>query len=134
MRRRSIAGTLRDPANIGPALFVPLSSTPIIAGGLGDITKIKGFPTDSITTWAWTILFAQGAMMTDRTTGTAIATDISTGFINRLALTPAARHGPRLAQLVGDSCSAYPVGRLPRQSAYLTGARISAGIPGAVAS
>ena len=111
----------------------PLILYAVMAGGLGDITKIKGFPTDSITTWAWTILFAQGAMMLISTTGTAIATDIEHGFISRLALTPLRGIALILAQLVGVPMLALLQSVVFLGVGLLSGARFKAGIPGALA-
>jgi ABC-2 type transport system permease protein len=86
---------------MAPSIVVPLLLYAIVAGGLGDITKIKGFPTHSITSWAWTIPFAQGAMMAISSTGQGIAVDIEHGFINRLAMTPLRAGALVAAQLAG---------------------------------
>lgn len=88
LARRSVLRTFRDPGSVAPALAVPLVLFAVVAAGLASATEIPDFPTSSFTTFALTIAFAQGAMVTIANSGQAVATDIETGFLNRLALTP----------------------------------------------
>lgn len=130
LAKRSIAGTFREPGNLGPALVVPLLLFAVIAGGLGDITKIKGFPTTSIVTFALTIPFAQGAMMTIASTGQGIATDIEHGFINRLALTPLRGIALVAAQLVGALVLGLIQAAVFLGVGFASGAHVKAGVAG----
>jgi ABC-2 type transport system permease protein len=88
LARRSVARTLRQPAQIVPALVFPLFLLAVNAGGLNEATKLPGFPTDSYLTFALAITFMQGAMFALINAGTNLASDVETGFLNRLALTP----------------------------------------------
>jgi ABC-2 type transport system permease protein len=88
LARRSILRTLRQPAQIVPALVFPLFLLAVNAGGLNNATKLPGFPTDSYLTFALAITFMQGAMFALMNAGTDLANDVETGFLNRLALTP----------------------------------------------
>jgi ABC-2 type transport system permease protein len=130
--RRSIVGTFRDPGNLGPAVAVPLVLYAIIAGGLGDVTKIKGFPTSSIVTFALTIPFAQGAMMTIANTGQSIALDIEHGFISRLVLTPLRRVALVAAQLLGALALGAIQAGIFFGVGFASGAHIKAGVSGAL--
>ena len=47
-----------------------------------------GFPTDSILAFLLAVPFIQGALFATMNTGTDLARDIQTGFMNRLSLTP----------------------------------------------
>jgi ABC-2 type transport system permease protein len=85
---RSVMRTLRQPAQIFPALIFPLFLLAINASGLEEATQIKGFPTDSYLTFALGFTFIQGAMFATMNAGTDLAGDVETGFLNRLALTP----------------------------------------------
>jgi ABC-2 type transport system permease protein len=85
---RSVMRTLRQPAQIFPALIFPLFLLAINASGLEDATHIKGFPTDSYLTFALGFTFIQGAIFATMNAGTDLAGDVETGFLNRLALTP----------------------------------------------
>ena len=88
LARRSIARTMRQPAQIVPALIFPLFLLAVNSGGLNAATKLPGFPTDSYLTFALAITFMQGAMFALMNAGTNLASDVETGFLNRLALTP----------------------------------------------
>jgi ABC-2 type transport system permease protein len=88
LARRSVLRTLRQPAQIVPALVFPLFLLAVNAGGLNEATKLPGFPTDSYLTFALAITFMQGAMFALMNAGTSLAGDVETGFLNRLALTP----------------------------------------------
>jgi ABC-2 type transport system permease protein len=88
LARRSTLKTLRQPAQIVPALIFPLFLLAVNSGGLKDATNLPGFPTDSYLTFALAVPFMQGALFSVMNAGTDLARDIETGFLNRLALTP----------------------------------------------
>jgi ABC-2 type transport system permease protein len=80
--------TLRQPAQIVPALIFPLFLLAVNSGGLARATNIPGFPADSYLDFALAIPFMQGALFAVMNAGTDLARDVETGFLNRLALTP----------------------------------------------
>jgi ABC-2 type transport system permease protein len=88
LARRSVLRTLRQPAQVVPALIFPLFLLAVNSGGLADATKLPGFPADSYLTFALAIPFMQGALFSVLNAGTDLARDVETGFLNRLALTP----------------------------------------------
>jgi ABC-2 type transport system permease protein len=84
---RSIARTVRQPASAIPPILFPLMLLLVNAAGLEASTKLPGFPTDSFLAFALAIPFMQGALFSTMNSGTDLARDIQTGFLNRLALT-----------------------------------------------
>lgn len=88
LARRSVLRTMRQPAQIVPALVFPMFLLAVNAGGLKDATNLPGFPTDSYITFILAVPFIQGALFSVMNSGTDLARDIETGFLNRLALTP----------------------------------------------
>jgi ABC-2 type transport system permease protein len=88
LAHRSVLRTMRQPAQIVPALIFPLFLLAVNSGGLKEATNLPGFPTDSYLTFALAVPFMQGALFSVMNTGTDLARDIETGFLNRLALTP----------------------------------------------
>jgi len=86
--RRSALRTFRQPAQVVPSLVFPLMLLAINASGLQRVTQLPGFPTNSFVTFALAIPFLQGALFGVINSGTDMARDIETGFLNRLALTP----------------------------------------------
>lgn len=132
LARRSVLRTLRQPAQIVPALIFPLFLLAVNAGGLKDATNLPGFPTDSYLTFALAVPFMQGALFSVMNAGTDLARDIETGFLNRLALTPL--HGAAL--LSGLLAGAVVLGLLQAVTylvvGLIAGAELAAGLGGAL--
>jgi ABC-2 type transport system permease protein len=88
LARRSVVRTIRQPANIlGPLIF-PMMLLAVNSGGLKAETHLPGFPTHSFVAFALAVPFIQGALFATMNSGTDLARDIQTGFLNRLSLTP----------------------------------------------
>jgi ABC-2 type transport system permease protein len=101
LARRSVVRTLRQPAMVVPSVLFPLILLSIYASGLDSATDLPGFPTDSYLQFALAITFVQGALFSANSAGGNIASDIESGFMNRLALTPLRRFALMLGQLAG---------------------------------
>jgi ABC-2 type transport system permease protein len=132
LARRSVTRTLRQPAQIVPALVFPLFLLAVNSGGLKDTTSLPGFPTDSYLTFALAVPFIQGALFSVMNAGTDLARDIETGFLNRLALTPL-----RGAALLSGLLAGAVVLGLVQAATYLTvglvaGAELVTGFGGAL--
>jgi ABC-2 type transport system permease protein len=132
LAQRSVLRTLRQPAQIVPALVFPLFLLAVNSGGLKGATNLPGFPTDSYLTFALAVPFMQGALFSVMNAGTDLARDIETGFLNRMALTPL--RGAAL--LSGLLASAVVLGLL-QAATYLTvglvaGAELVTGVGGAL--
>jgi ABC-2 type transport system permease protein len=133
LARRSILRTLRQPAQIVPALVFPLFLLAVNSSGLDAATDIPGFPTDSYLTFLLAVPFIQGALFSVLNAGTDLARDIETGFLNRLALTPL-RGGALLSGLLAGAALLGVI----QAATYLLvglvfGAHFSAGVPGVAA-
>ena len=132
LAHRSILRTLRQPAQIVPALIFPLFLLAVNSGGLKDATNLPGFPTDSYITFILAVPFIQGALFSVMNSGTDLARDIETGFLNRLALTPL-----RGAALLSGLLAGAVVLGLVQAVTYLlvgltAGAELAAGFGGAL--
>jgi ABC-2 type transport system permease protein len=132
LARRSTLRTLRQPAQIVPALVFPLFLLAVNSGGLKDTTNLPGFPTDSYLTFALAVPFIQGALFSVMNTGTDLARDIETGFLNRLALTPL-RGGALLSGLLAGTVLLGLVQAVTYLSVGLiAGAELVTGVGGAL--
>jgi len=101
LAQRSVVRTLRQPAMVVPSLVFPLLLLSINSSGLETATHLPGFPTDSYFQFALAIPFIQGALFSANSAGTNVASDIETGFLNRLSLTPLRRVSLMMGQLTG---------------------------------
>ena len=101
LAHRSVVRTLRQPAMVVPSLVFPLLLLSINSSGLESTTRLPGFPTDSYFKFALAIAFVQGALFAANSAGTNMASDIESGFLNRLSLTPLRRVALMMGQLTG---------------------------------
>jgi ABC-2 type transport system permease protein len=101
LAQRSIVRTLRQPAMVVPSLVFPLLLLSINSSGLETATHLPGFPTSSYFQFALAIPFIQGALFSANSAGTNVASDIESGFLNRLSLTPLRRVSLMMGQLTG---------------------------------
>jgi ABC-2 type transport system permease protein len=97
MARRSVLQTLRQPALVIPPIVFPLIMMAINTGGLNAVTNLPGFPADTYLDFAIAVPFMQGSLFACINAGAALARDVETGFLKRLAMTPM----QRAALLVG---------------------------------
>ncbi len=129
--RRSVRRTLRQPALITPTLVFPLFLLAINSSGLSSATKLPGFPADSYLDFAITVAFMQGALFSSITAGTELATDIQTGFLNRLQLTPLRRVAILVGQMAGATTLALLGALVYLTVGLIAGVHIKAGVGGA---
>jgi ABC-2 type transport system permease protein len=127
---RSIVRALRDPVSVAPGLVIPLVLFGVVSAGLRPVTRIPGFPTPSYTSFTLTVAFALGAMLAITSTGQALATDIETGFISRLALTPMRGTALLASQLAGTLALGLLQATVYLGVGFAVGARVEAGVPG----
>jgi ABC-2 type transport system permease protein len=132
LARRSIVRTLRQPAQIVPALIFPLFLLAVNSGGLKDATHLPGFPTDSYLTFALAVPFMQGALFSVMNSGTDLARDIETGFLNRLALTPLRGAALLSGLLAGSILLGLLQGVTYLSVGLIAGAELAAGPAGAL--
>ena len=99
--RRSAKDVLRQRALIIFPMLFPLILFAINGSSLSRVTELPGFPTHSYRAFLLAFPFVQGAMFVSISTGTSLARDIETGFLNRLALTPLRSEAMLFGQLGG---------------------------------
>ena len=119
--RRSFLRSFRQPAAVIPSLVFPLFLLAVNTAGLDAATRIPGFPTDSYLSFVLAFPFIQGAIFALLNMGTDVATDIESGLMNRLALTPL----PGAALLAGMLGGSLAVGLM--QAIVYLGVGLAAG-------
>jgi ABC-2 type transport system permease protein len=130
MARRSVLQTLRQPAMVIPPVLFPLILMGINVSGLNAATKIPGFPGDSYLDFAIAFPFIQGSLFASINAGTAVARDVETGFLNRLALTPMLRAALLLGHLTGVLFVAFISSLIYLTVGFIAGLHIEAGFGG----
>lgn len=131
LARRSILGTIRQPAAVIPAMTFPLLFMGLIVGGAGAAADIPGFPAPSYLDFVLPGVVMQGALLGGINGGTAIATDIENGFLSRLALTPVSRPGLLMGHLAGVMAQGFVQATLFLTIGVAFGAQFATGFAGA---
>jgi ABC-2 type transport system permease protein len=130
LARRSVLRTVRQPAQLIPSLVFPLFMLAVNASGLTSATKIPGFPTRSYITFALAVPFMQGALFAVINAGTDVASDIETGFLNRLQMTPVRGSALLAGELAGVVAFSVVTTVFYITVGLIAGAHIAAGFGG----
>ena len=101
LARRSLLQTLRQPALVVPSLVFPLVLVAVASGGLDAATSLPAFPSASYLDFIIAVPFIQGPLFAMINAGSAMARDVETGFLKRLAMTPMQRAALLIGQLAG---------------------------------
>ena len=130
--RRSVVRTVRQPANVIAPLLFPMLLLAVNSGGLKAETNLPGFPTNSFVAFALAVPFIQGALFATMNTGTDLARDIQTGFLNRLTLTPMRGTALLCGQLGGVIVLSLVQATVYLGVGMITGVRVASGPAGVV--
>ncbi len=128
--RRAFLRSIRQPGQMAFALVFPLFFLFVVSNGLSPASALPGFPADSYIDFMFAIPFVHGALFAALNSAIELGRDIDTGFLNRLALTPARGSAIMLGNLAGGvaivliQCCIFFVGGL------LMGAHFDAGLLG----
>jgi ABC-2 type transport system permease protein len=117
---RAFVRSLRQPGQLFFALAFPLVFLAVVASGLNRADSLPGFPDDSFLDFMLAIPFVHGALFTAINSAVELGRDVETGFLNRLALTPARGTAIMLGNLAGGVAMA-----LVQFSIYLTAGTIA---------
>jgi ABC-2 type transport system permease protein len=128
--RRSVVRTVRQPANVVGPLVFPMLLLAVNSGGLRSATELPGFPTTSFVAFALAVPFIQGALFATMNTGTDLARDIQTGFLNRLSLTPMRGVALLAGQLGGVVVLTIAQAFVYLAVGFIVGVRLESGLAG----
>jgi ABC-2 type transport system permease protein len=104
MSWRSILAMLRQPALVVPSLIFPLFFAALGTSSFSRATSLPGFPAvDSFLDFALAGTIVQGVLFGSTVGATALATDVQTGFFDRLLASPVSRLSVLVGRLAGAS-------------------------------
>jgi ABC-2 type transport system permease protein len=104
LMRRSIVGTLRQPQVWLPGLLFPMFIAAVNTSTMGRAVQIPGFPeVDSLLDFLLPASITQSVLFGGLTAGSDTATDIQTGFFDRLLASPVSRTSILVGRLAGAS-------------------------------
>ena len=99
---RSVLSLVRQPSLVVPSLVFPLFFVALGAASFARAINIPGFPkVDSFLDFTLAGSVVQGVLFGSVTSATALATDIETGFFDRLLVAPSSRTAILVGRLAG---------------------------------
>lgn len=104
MSWRSMLAIIRQPALVVPSLVFPMFFAALGTSSFSRATSLPGFPqVDSFLDFALAGTIVQGVLFGSTVGATALATDIQTGFFDRLLASPVSRLSVLVGRLAGAS-------------------------------
>jgi ABC-2 type transport system permease protein len=133
--RRSLRGQFRRAQLLMPTFVLPLVLLAVIASGTRAGQGLRGFP-DVASFLAFVVpgTVVQGTILAGLTTGIALASDIESGFFDRLLAAPVHRTSLVLGRLFGTFVLALLQSALFLFVALVFGARYPGGVPAVIAT
>lgn len=133
LARRSILGTVRQPQVWLPGLLFPMFIAAVNTATMGRSTGIPGFPeVDSLLDFLLPASIVQSVLFGGLSAGTDTATDIQTGFFDRLLASPVSRTSILVGRLMGASVTGAGQAVVFIVFYGIFGVRVAGGLPGVV--
>lgn len=131
---RASVATFRNPTNWVPGLIFPLVMAAVYAAQFSEATKLPEFPeVDSFLQFILPSAILQGIAFNSANAGSDMATDIETGFFDRLISSPVARQSILVGR-VGGAAAAAGFQAMVLMAVFLVfGAPVKSGVVGGVA-
>lgn len=127
--RRSIVGTLRQPQVWLPGLLFPMFIAAVNTSTMGRAVQIPGFPeVDSLLDFLLPASITQSVLFGGLTAGSDTATDIQTGFFDRLLASPVSRTSILVGRLAGAAVTGAGQAVVFMVVYGIFGVRLAAGI------
>jgi ABC-2 type transport system permease protein len=133
LARRSIVGTMRQPQVWLPGLMFPMFIAAVNTSTMGRAVNIPGFPeVDSLLDFLLPASITQSVLFGGLTAGSDTATDIQTGFFDRLLASPVSRTSILVGRLAGASVTGAFQALVFMTVYGIFGVRLAGGVPAAL--
>ncbi len=134
LARRSVMNTWRQPASWIPSIIFPLMMAAIYSAQFERVTDLPQFPeVDSFLQFILPATILQGISFNAGEAGSALATDIETGFFDRLMTSPVGRQSVLIGRLAGAATFSALLAAVLMLVFLVFGAAPDGGLPSALA-
>ena len=132
LARRSIRGTIRQPTVWLPGLLFPMFIAAVNSSTMGkSVDFLPGFEgADSLLQFLLPASITQSVLFGGLNAGSDTATDIQTGFFDRLLASPVSRTSILVGRLMGASVTGAGQGVVFMAVYGIFGVRVAGGVPG----
>jgi ABC-2 type transport system permease protein len=128
---RALKKLYRNPILLFFSMFQPIMFLLLFTQLFSKFSAIPGFPAGvSYLQFAAAGILLQNAFSSALQSGTSIVSDIDTGYLQKMLVTPVSRYAILLGRLTSDAFRVVIQSAIILVLAYLLGARVSTGIPG----
>ena len=126
LARRSVISTLRQPPQFVPGLAFPMLLCAVNTASLSKVFRSQG-GTSGYLNFVMCSVIIQGVLFSASSAGIDVATDIQTGFLDRLIASPLARPAILIGRIGGSAALGLMQATLFMVILALFGARVSGG-------
>ncbi len=127
---RAMKKLVRNPILLFFSLFQPIIFLVLFTQLFSRFASIPGFPASNYLLFATPGILLQNAFSSALQSGTSVVSDIDSGFLQKMLVTPVSRSAILLGRLTSDAFRVVIQSLIILALAYVLGASVTTGIPG----
>ena len=127
---RAMKKLIRNPILLFFSLFQPIIFLLLFTQLFSKFSQLPGFPAGSYLEFATAGILLQNAFSSALQSGTSIVSDIDSGYLQKMLVTPVSWYAILLGRLTSDAFRVVVQSAIIIVLAYLLGATFATGIPG----
>ncbi len=127
---RAMKKLIRNPILLFFSLFQPIIFLVLFTQLFSKFSQLPGFPAGSYLLFATPGILLQNAFSSALQSGTSIVSDIDSGYLQKMLVTPVSRYAILLGRLTSDAFRVVVQSTIILVLAYILGASVTTGIAG----
>ncbi len=127
---RAMKKLIRNPILLFFSLFQPIIFLVLFTQLFSKFSQLPGFPASNYLLFATPGILLQNAFSSALQSGTSIVSDIDSGYLQKMLVTPVSRYAILLGRLTSDAFRVVVQSSIILVLAYLLGASVTTGIVG----
>ena len=127
---RSLKKLIRNPILLFFSLFQPIIFLVLFTQLFSRFSQLPGFPASNYLLFATPGILLQNAFSSALQSGTSIVSDIDSGYLQKMLVTPVSRYAILLGRLTTDAFRVVIQSAIILALAYALGARVTTGVVG----
>ncbi len=129
---RSLKKLVRNPILLFFSLFQPVIFLVLFTQLFTKFAQLPGFPAGSYLLFATPGILLQNAFSSALQSGTSVVSDLDSGYLQKMLVTPVSRYAILMGRLTSDALRVIIQSVILLGLALLLGASVSTGIPGII--
>ena len=129
---RALKKLIRNPILLFFSLFQPIIFLVLFTQLFSRFAQLPGFPAGSYLLFATPGILLQNAFSSALQSGTSVVTDLDSGYLQKMLVTPVSRYAILLGRLTSDAFRVVIQSVILLALALVLGASVTTGIPGMI--